>query len=127
MRQLLDSLQTQRLLLSFLHLPLNASGPHPWAVDFFLLWSRAAVHTGRSKEKGPGEGGFPGRVKVIDLSLQPHLVSGLPSLPRKGPGIKVWRKGWARSPWGSLAASRPFSPKAKPEAPNTARNKLGGV
>ena len=82
--QLLESFQTQRLLLSFLGSPLNASGPHPWAADFFLLWSPAAAHKGRSEERGQGGGGAPGWLKVVGLSLQPHFVSGRPPLPRQG-------------------------------------------
>lgn len=75
-RQLLEPLQTQKLLLSFLDSPLNVSGPHPWAADFFLLWSPAAAHKGRSEERGWGGGEAPGWLKVVGLSLQPHFVSG---------------------------------------------------
>ena len=52
--QFLQSLQTQRLLPSFLYLPLNVSGPHPSAVGFSLLWSPGAAHKGRSEKTGGG-------------------------------------------------------------------------
>lgn len=112
--QFLQSLQTQRLLPSFLYLPLNVSGPHPSAVGFSLLWSPGAAHKGRSEKTGGGvcrlgEGG----------GCDPSSIQEGPEIIKSGGSTGASSLGFP----GNLKA--PSAKGKAPESSDTARDEHG--